>query len=259
MRDRLCPEKGVQYFDLASVMVEDDGAPHTIIFCTKCNNLRQDERKEPVVSNKRWKIVVAEKRSRGKLSAGLDTRGFESRIWEWLRGRRGVCEKLTGGRGDGTEIGQQLDRGVAVQRRALLRESTSLHLPDIMVRRAIRAGRADDLSEPMDTCPRCHRYPFADYIWWVSTGHGTRSATGGARHAAAGATGMERSKQSPGRTGQRGSQRGEGVSGARPATWCVREYRVSSQVLGEPSDGWRQPRENTVRRFAGAGQVEKYE
>ena len=43
-------------------------------------------------------------------------------------------------------------------------------------------------------------------------------------------------------SGQCGSQRGEGVSGARSATGCVRESRVCSQVVGEAADGRRRPR-----------------
>ena len=43
-----------------------------------------------------------------------------------------------------------------------------------------------------------------------------------------------------GHAGQRGPQRGEGVSAPRSAAGCVRESRVRSQVVGESSDGRRQ-------------------
>ena len=36
--------------------------------------------------------------------------------------------------------------------------------------------------------PHCHRYPRGDSIWWVLTEHTNKSATGGARHAAASTT-----------------------------------------------------------------------
>ena len=38
-------------------------------------------------------------------------------------------------------------------------------------------------------CLHCHRYPLEDYIWWVSTRHGSSSAIGGPRRAAANMTG----------------------------------------------------------------------
>ena len=65
-----------------------------------------------------------------------------------LWSQKDACEKLTEGRVDGTVIGQKLDGGVAVQLRdgsaAGGRQSV---LARLMLRRAIRAGRADDWSE----------------------------------------------------------------------------------------------------------------
>ena len=83
-------------------MVEDDRRAAHKKLCLKCCNLRQAERKEPAKKRQR-KILVADRNSRGKLSACL--------------GQEDACEKLTGGRGLTTEIGKQLDRRVAVQRR----------------------------------------------------------------------------------------------------------------------------------------------
>ena len=62
--DRQCREKGFQYCDIASVMVEDDGAPHTMHLCRDCYNLRQGERKEPAIHSRemedlgRWEGIA---------------------------------------------------------------------------------------------------------------------------------------------------------------------------------------------------------
>ena len=69
MCDMQCRKEGFKFYDIASIMVEDDGEPHTINHCTNCYNLRQEERKEPTVNGKRWRIMVGEKTSRDKLSA----------------------------------------------------------------------------------------------------------------------------------------------------------------------------------------------
>ena len=63
------------------MMVEDDGELHTINLFKDRYNLRQDERKGQAMSNKQWKLPVAEKRSRGK-STGLGARVFEQKIME---------------------------------------------------------------------------------------------------------------------------------------------------------------------------------
>ena len=69
--DRQCREKEFWCCEIASVVVEDDGAPRTIHLCRDCYNLRQGERKEPAKHDKHWKILIAGKRSRDKLSGGL--------------------------------------------------------------------------------------------------------------------------------------------------------------------------------------------
>ena len=60
-----------------------------------------------------------------------------------------VREELTGRSGNGTDIGQTLDRGVAVQKEdvALLRESGSVHLAGTVVPRAMKGGKEDDRLE----------------------------------------------------------------------------------------------------------------
>ena len=60
-----------------------------------------------------------------------------------------VCEELTERSGDGTETGEQLARGVAVQRRtgSAAGDSDSLHLAGTVVLRAMKAGEENDWSE----------------------------------------------------------------------------------------------------------------
>ena len=73
MRGGQCRQKCFKYHDIASVMVEDNSELHTIISCRNCFNLRQGKRKA-AANNRMWKMLIAEKRSRGKLAAGL---GFQ--------------------------------------------------------------------------------------------------------------------------------------------------------------------------------------
>ena len=72
--------------------VEDDGELQTINLCKDCYNSRQGETMEPVRrTNNQWKLPVAEKRSRGKLSTGLGARCLE---FKNLRGQEDLREKL---------------------------------------------------------------------------------------------------------------------------------------------------------------------
>ena len=60
---------GFKFFDIEAILVEDEGRPHAINLCKKYDNLRLAERSEPEVTHVRWKAVIGEKSSRGKLSA----------------------------------------------------------------------------------------------------------------------------------------------------------------------------------------------
>ena len=81
MCDRQCRKGGFRFYDIAAIMLEEDGKPHTMSLCRDCYNLRQAERKEPVVSCQRWRIMIGEKSSRSKLSACLEAEGFEHKMW----------------------------------------------------------------------------------------------------------------------------------------------------------------------------------
>ena len=114
-------------------MVEDDGAPHTI---NLCKYLHQ------------WKAPVTEKSSRGKLSAGVGMRGFEHKMWECYAAKKMVATSQLEDVETAIRLGKcWIEETSYKEELSLLRESGSLHLPDIMARRAIRAGRADDWSE----------------------------------------------------------------------------------------------------------------
>ena len=58
-------------------MIEDDGERLTF-----ARAVRQSERYEPAVNNRRWEMLVAEKRSRCKLAVDLSTRGLEQKIMD---------------------------------------------------------------------------------------------------------------------------------------------------------------------------------
>ena len=56
--------------------------------------------------------------------------------------------------------------------------------------------------------------------------------------------------------GQREPQRGEGLSGPRPAAGSVRESCVRTQAFGEPADGRRQLCGYAFRGSSGSEQIE---
>ena len=63
MCDTQCHKDGFKFDDIASVMVEDDGEPHTKNLCKYVGNLTQHEKKEPRVNGQQWRCQVAERRS----------------------------------------------------------------------------------------------------------------------------------------------------------------------------------------------------
>ena len=71
---------GFKCRDIVPVTVEDDGEPHATNLCKDCYIVRQSEREEPAANNRTWTILVAEKRSRGKLAVCLGARGLEQQI-----------------------------------------------------------------------------------------------------------------------------------------------------------------------------------
>ena len=80
--------EGFNYFDTASVMVEESGELYTINLCEDCCNLRQDKRNEPRVNGKQCTRPVVTKRPRGKLAVGLSAMGVKRRILEIYAGEK---------------------------------------------------------------------------------------------------------------------------------------------------------------------------
>ena len=116
-----------------------------------------------VTANKQWKIPIAGKRSRGKLSAGLSTRGFEHMMWGVLRGQKKGYQKPSGGRGDGTYTWAN---ETASQDGRLQRTGSRLGL-DGRVRRVERSEEPESEAEK----PK----PKSSRTWWkgVSANSGT--------------------------------------------------------------------------------------
>ena len=80
MRDRQFRKEVFMFDDIVDIIVEEDGEPDTMNVCKGYCCLRQAERKEPEMTGKRKMIIFFEKSSRGKLSAWLGAKGFESKM-----------------------------------------------------------------------------------------------------------------------------------------------------------------------------------
>ena len=107
--------------------------PHTITNCMHCYSLRQEEKKEPAVRGKRWKIIAGEKGSRGKLSACLGATGFENKVWSGTQPN--TCT-ATGKNWPGSRR--------AVKNWLCCERATALHLAGTLVRRAMKAGGGEN-------------------------------------------------------------------------------------------------------------------
>ena len=94
MCDKKCNEEGFRFYDIAAVVTEDDGKPHTINLCRDCYNLRLAERTESIVTSAGWKAMIEQKFSLGKLSAALGTDGFVNRMWERYAVKKRWASKL---------------------------------------------------------------------------------------------------------------------------------------------------------------------
>ena len=90
--------KGFKYCDSASVVVEDDGGAAQLQEMQQFEAGRKKGAGDKLEAMEKSQIQDPE--ANGRLVQVM--RGFE---------QNDVCEKLIGGRGDGTEIGQKLDRG----------------------------------------------------------------------------------------------------------------------------------------------------
>ena len=87
MCDRECRKECFKFYDIASIMVEDDAKSHTINFCMKCYTVGMSRRRKGGTRDRRWKKLVDDKSSRDKVSSCLGARGFENKIWECCAAR----------------------------------------------------------------------------------------------------------------------------------------------------------------------------
>ena len=108
-------EGGFKFHDTAAMLVEDDGRPHTINFCKNCHYVRLAERNEPEVTHKKWKIMIGERNSRGKLSGCLGAKGVREQDVRTVRDQKVGGKDPAGERCDGSAIGQKRARRVAAQ------------------------------------------------------------------------------------------------------------------------------------------------
>ena len=85
MCDKKCDEEGFKFYDIAPILVEDDGKPHTINLCRNCYDHRLTESGETKVTNAVRKEMIRRKVSRGRLSAAFGSDGL----------MRSMCERFT--------------------------------------------------------------------------------------------------------------------------------------------------------------------
>ena len=90
MCDQKCNKEGFKFYDIAAILVEDDGKPHTINLCRNCYSPRLAERNESVVTNVKWKAMIEQKVSRQTVGR-LRVRGFRQKdVWS-------ICSQKTCG------------------------------------------------------------------------------------------------------------------------------------------------------------------
>ena len=137
--------------------MEDDGEPRTINLCMNCYSSRQEESMEPAVSCRQWKIIVSDKSSRGKLSACLRARGFEQKMRECSAANEMFANSSMESAATALKLGKRwTEESPYKEELALLRESGSLHLSGIVVRRAMKAATEDGCSELLRNCHLNH-------------------------------------------------------------------------------------------------------
>ena len=123
MCDRQRRTGGLKCYETATILVVDDGKPHT---CMNCQNMRQTERKDPKVSRKRWRIMVGEKSSRCRCSACLEATGFENKMWERYATKKIFAKGLLHEAATPLQLGKSWPVELAAQRRAGAVESDGI-------------------------------------------------------------------------------------------------------------------------------------
>ena len=149
MCDQKCNKEGFKFYDIAAILVEDDGKPHTINLCRNCFNLRLAERNESVVTNVRWKAMIEQKVSRQSVGR-LRVRWFRQKgvgrcavknLWA-----KDLVEEAT--------KAVQLEKSWPAEsphkeELELLRVRSGLRLDGTLIRQAMKAGKAGRWSSAM--------------------------------------------------------------------------------------------------------------
>ena len=133
-------ERRVQFYLHCGCLEKENQELYAINQCEGGYHLRQDETKEPRANGKQWKHLIGEKRSRGKFALGLGAMRFEHKIMQILRRQEDLRENLLKEAAVALRMGQEwLSESPHKEEVALLRESRKMHLPGMMVRRAVKA------------------------------------------------------------------------------------------------------------------------
>ena len=75
-------EEGFRFYQLAAIVVEEEGTAHTINLCKQCYDLMRMIRGERKVTASRWRKMFEQKGFRGKLRVAFGMGQFVRRMWE---------------------------------------------------------------------------------------------------------------------------------------------------------------------------------
>ena len=110
MCNNRCKREGFDLFDMAAILAEDEGRPHTINHCKKWYNLSLAERHEPAVTHARWKAMIGEESSR------RGAKGFAGSMLGTVRSLQVAGKSLDGRGSNSGAAGEKLAGGVDVQK-----------------------------------------------------------------------------------------------------------------------------------------------
>ena len=81
--DNRCSEKGIRYWQIAAMVVEEDGEAYTINLCQQCYN-EQLVQVKPRLQVWQWERVVEKKAHRGRIWNVMGNEQFISGMWEYF-------------------------------------------------------------------------------------------------------------------------------------------------------------------------------
>ena len=65
--DNRCSDKAVRYWQFASVVAEEGGEAHAVIWCQQCFNEQMVKQGKPRLNSWQWRTVVEKKAHRGRM------------------------------------------------------------------------------------------------------------------------------------------------------------------------------------------------